>query len=394
MNPVNFLLLHDNPQAGQWLAGLLKQNVTIEVVPWSEGWPNLTRAAIYKKGPDLAVLGGTAAGDFVGMAALRPFAESEVALLGGAQAFLPVVWRMAYQDNPRQVWSIPWFCGTYAIYYWRDLLEKAGLDERTAFDTPDHLENTLHQLQTHGQSTPWSVPTHYSLANLHCVASWIWGLGGDMISRDGKRLMFDSPEVLEALRRYFHTFRYLHPASRNGQQDMKVLLAKREVAAAMGSSAWLGEMRRQGTIDFTRPTNLGIALPPGPAFVGANSLAIFQYCQYPQDAFRVVQALVDARVQKMMSEHSLFGQLPVLTDVLSQPPYTTDPHYKVLIEGLRTGRTYPVVPMWGMIETRLTELLSKIEAAVLAEPEADLESLINPMVRAVSDRLRMTLELE
>ena len=394
MNPIDFLLLHDDPQAGQWLAGLLTPNVSIEVIPWREGWSITTRAAIYKKGPDLTVVGGTAAADFAGMEALRPFTRNEVDLLGGAKAFLPIAWRMAYQDDPSEIWSIPWFCGTYVIYYWRDMLEEAGLDETTAFDTPEHLEKTLDHLQVRGQSGPWSVPTRYSLASLHCLASWIWGLGGDFISRDGKQLLFDHPEALEAFKRYFHLFRYIHPASRASKQDARQLLAKREVAVSIGSSGWLGEIERQKNADTGHLSKLGVALPPGLAYIGSNNLVIFQYSRYPEDAFKVIQTLVDRKVQQLMSENPLFGQLPVLAELLTKPPFTTNPHYQVLNQALQTGRTYPFVRMWGMVETRLSELLSRVEAVVLADPETDLETLIPPMVKAIADRLRTILDLE
>ena len=394
MKPIEFLLLHDDPHASQLFTGQLPSNVSVEVSSWAEGWGRLIKTALYKNGPDLALLGGTWTSDLVGMAALRPFSDREVTLLGGAQAFAPAVWRTAYLDNPHEVWTIPWNSDTYVIYYWRDMLEKAGLDEKKAFSTPEQLENTLQQLQARGHSGPWFSPTHYRLGHLHCLVSWIWGLGGDLVSSDGKQLLFDRPQSLAAFQSYFRLFRFLHPGLRVPRHpDGRELLLKREVAVAIGTSSWLAEMERQEGGDPVQLDNLGVALPPGPAYVGESNLAIYQHSRYPLDAFEVVLALVDPQMQKLMSEHPLFGQLPVLLSLLTQPPYTTDPRYKVMVQALQTGRSYPVLPMWGMIETRLSDLLLKIEAEVLAQPEADLESLINPQMQALADRLSQTLEL-
>ena len=46
------------------------------------------------------------------------------------------------------------------IYYWRDLLEQAGVDERTAFQTPEHMEETMQRLQASGVDV---VPAHGSM---------------------------------------------------------------------------------------------------------------------------------------------------------------------------------------------------------------------------------------
>ena len=395
MKPVEFLLLHDNPNAGALLASILGSDVSIEVSSWADSWDRVMQTALHKKGPDLAVIGSTWTPDLVGMNALRTFTQNEISMLGTPRAFLPSIWRTAYHSDPNTISSIPWLCGSYVIYYWRDMLEKAGIDEKTAFSTPVQLKDTLQRLQAHGNPSPWSAPTKYKYAHLNSLVSWIWGMEGDLLSTDGKRLLFDQPQALTAIREYFHLYQYLHPSLRLGtDQYGPNLFLKREVAATIGVTAWLSEIKNKVGIDPAQGNNLGVALPPGPAYVGGNSLAIFNYTQQPENAFKVIQALLDPDMQKQLNENPMFGYLPVLSNLFDQHPFDNDPHYQVLAQAVKTGRSYPNERLWGMIEKRLGQSLFNIEAQLLNNPDTNLETLVYPEIQALANRLRMTLDLQ
>ena len=78
-------------------------------------------------------------------------------------------------------------------------------------------------------------------------------------------------------------------------------------------------------------------------------------------------------------------------DVLSEPPYTTDPHLVVIGEALKAGRAYPSFRRWGLVEERLSMAFDRIWAELLSHPDKDLDTVLEELV-ILSDRLEITLK--
>ena len=133
--------------------------VRLRLLTWDIAWSDLVKVALYGDGPDVSEIGSTWLGDLVAMNALRPFAEQELAALGKPSDFLPSAWNGGRVANQAQMWAIPWFTGARLLFYRRHLLERAGVDERTAFTTAGQFDETLSRLQASGAQVPWTVPT-------------------------------------------------------------------------------------------------------------------------------------------------------------------------------------------------------------------------------------------
>jgi multiple sugar transport system substrate-binding protein len=362
----------------------------ILVMSWDTAWAEVMKAALYKDGPDISQIGAPWTSNFAAMNALRPFSRREITTMGGPSAFLPAAWQTTLETVGGQGWSIPWLADVRIIYYWRDLLEKAGVDEQTAFRTPAHVEDTLGRLQAKGLESTWIVMTQLPFSTLQNVASWIWGAGGDFVSADGKRTLFTQPEALTGLRAFFNLRRYLPPNIQQLEVAQTVsLFTERRAAAAMGTPDWLNTIRNQeretpGILD-----RLGIALPPGPHYVGGSNLAIWGYTRREREAVELARHLTSKQVQREFCLQ--IGYLPVRIDALAEPPYATDPFFQVMGEALRAGRTYPTLPMWGLVEERLSNALIQIWAAVIANPDQGVDAVIIQRLEPLSRRLELTL---
>ena len=119
-------------------------------------------------------MGSNWVGSLSAMNVLVPFSARELNNLGGESAFLPSVWQPVLEAGQGSSWAIPWLAYARLIYYRRDLLVKAGIDERSAFESQAQLEKTLGRLSENGVAAPWCVPTRHSRDTLHNIASWIW----------------------------------------------------------------------------------------------------------------------------------------------------------------------------------------------------------------------------
>ena len=85
------------------------------------------------------------------------------------------------------------------------------------------------------------------------------------------------------------------------------------------------------------------------------------------------------------------GHLPVRLDALAEPPYTSDPHYQIMVETLRTGRTYPVFPKWGEIEEKLSDACLWFWDSIAADRNQDINTLVKPYLKSLARRLMVTL---
>lgn len=360
---------------------------------WSQAWQKLSRIASYRAGPDVSQIGTTWLHGFVAAGAVRPFADQEVEEVGGEAVFLPVSWQtVSPYPQKAEVWAIPWLSDVRVIFYWRDMLEEAGVDDQTAFRTPAQLEQTMARLRSSGIPTPWGIFAYGQHSPVQSAASWVWGSGGSFVSADGGRVLFDQPEACEGILAFLKLHRYMPPDARNVEGiEARDLFAARQAAVITGIGGWLQWIYAHALIPDVMD-KLGVAAPPGPAFVGGSNLVVWQHSRRAQEAVDLIRFLISKQAQLDYCHQA--GLLPARRDVFAEPPYTTDPHYQTIGEALRTGRAFPAVPKWEIIEGKLADAMIWLWNALLAAPDQDVDVLIRPYIRSVARRLTDSLELE
>ena len=241
---------------------------------WDTGWSELVNMAIYKHGADLSHVGSTWISDLIGMNALRPLRQAEIDSLGGPEAFLPSTWKDNLPAWEGKTWAIPWYADPRVLYYRKDLLNAAGVDETHAFDTIESLFATLECLAAHGLPDPLVLPNQRTRMTLHNIAGFVWKRGGDFITPDGKAILFHLPEAVQGMKEYFGLRGYLSPQARgltDLQSDAYFYQGK---AAVTVSGPWLYNATAAHP-DVRR--NLGMVAAPGIPFVGGSHLVIWQH---------------------------------------------------------------------------------------------------------------------
>jgi multiple sugar transport system substrate-binding protein len=362
---------------------------------WESEWTELVKVATYSAGPNVSQVAAPAVINLAAMNALTDFTSSEIASLGGSSVFLPAAWQTVKLSSEAQVWSIPWLADVRVVYYWRDLLEQAGVDESSAFDTPDRFHSTLQQLQAAGMATPLLLLTHFPFAALHYLASWVWGVGEDFVNPDGRSLRFNEPQFRATLRAYFNLHPYLPSGTEaltpttGGLSRAMDLFAQRQVAVTLGDPSWL--RATTAALRDTAPAidQLGVALPPGPPYVGGSNLVIWKYTRQRDVALRLIRNLINPDVQANFCQQ--IGLLPARLEALQRPPYSTDPRYQVLAHAAQSGRSYPTLLRWGLIEENLNRTLMQIWSDLAANPRSDLDILfdqrLDPLVKRLNNLL-------
>ena len=121
--------------------------VQLSVFDWDTIWKEMVNIGIYKRGADLSEVGTTWIGSFVSMNALRPFKPAEIEQIGGEQVFLPTAWQTTSLVGDGRVWAIPFLSDVRVIFYWRDMLEKARVDEAAAFASFEGIEDSTQPVE-------------------------------------------------------------------------------------------------------------------------------------------------------------------------------------------------------------------------------------------------------
>ncbi len=360
-------------------------HVRLRLLDWDSAWSDLIKMALYSDGPDISEIGTTWLGDLVAMNALYGFSEHDLEMLGRSAAFLPSAWQSTRLLGQTQVWAIPWVTGARLLFFRRNLLVQAGVDEQTAFKTASAFDQTLSRLQASGVEVPWTIPTGQTHTTLHNVASWVWGAGGDFVSADGKHTIFSHAEARTGLNAYFALGRYLTAGVRhlNGLEPDAQFLRDANTALTL-SGPWL-----YGAASPELKEQLGIGLPPGPSFVGGSHLVIWKYTNKAEAALRLIRFLTQPAAQVTHSQN--IGLLPSRLDALAEPPFSTNSPWGSAIVGLKTGRSFPVTRSWGLMEDRLTIALSKLWTETLANPGLDLDRAIAKRLEPLAQRLDLVL---
>jgi multiple sugar transport system substrate-binding protein len=342
----------------------------------------LTKFAIYKKGPDVSQIGSTWLEGLADMDALRPFGAEEIRTLGDPADFVPAAWKSVSLPGRPGMWAVPWLADVRVLFYRRDILKRAGIDEQAAFRTPQALEQTLARLRASGVDIPWVVPTQHSWRTVHNAASWVWGAGGHLLSADGKLILFNQPKALAGFRAYFALGRYLADEARGLTDTESDMLFQAGKAAVTVSGPWLLAMPPELV------AKVGITSPPGIPFVGGSHLVVWKYSHLAHEAVQLVQFLTSLRFQRSCKPG---GLLPVRLTALDVLNTSSGEVGAYLHQSLTKGRSFPSVYLWAVIEARLADALAATWGEVLETPAPTWSAILDDRLNQLAQRLSLAI---
>jgi len=355
------------------------------VLGWDNAWPELLQYALRLEGPDVSEVGMTWVGSLAGMQALRAFPPQDVYRFGGSNAYVKVAWQSGMYDNLQL--AIPWHLDTRVILYRRERLRKAGIDEATAFESPASILETVQKLHAHGEKIPWMVPVkEYTL---QFIAPWIWRNQGHFRSEDGRQITLHEPEAFDGLLNYFKLQRYMPAELAN--PSLPISYQHQLFFEGKGCLFYTGNWHiftlQSLKVDWLE--DVGVVLPPGPPSVGAMYLSIWRYSIQEYAATELIRHLLRDDIL-----HDLFvqrGFVPPRLSMLQSPPFTTDPLWKVVAQGILTGRTFKNFYRWAAVESRLASVFNQFSGDIINNHEIDLKQELHTRLLALKQRLERTI---
>jgi len=366
--------------------------VRVRVLSWERGYSDLVNFALHQEGPDVFEVGTTWCAALAGMNVLRSFTPREVIALGGSTAFLPTSWQTCLLPGDDRVWAIPRLADIRILFYRRDLFEKAGVDEQNAFRTHQQIMQSLERLRQSGVENPIVFPTVDILQpSLHILASWIWGMGGHILSPDGKKCLINSSKTQAGIRAHLELSRYLSPAVRglDPYQAEDVFWKGNAAIAITLRSPIYSRLELLAGGDLM--PHIGAAPILDNSFVGGTNYAVWKHVPPAKESLAVelVHFLSSPKAQSITSKSS--GLFPPSEDLLAAEPFT-DPFYVSLIKGMRSGRTFRSTSAWGTVEDQLLYMLARFWEAILSDPQIDVADIVAKRTESVKRRLDLILE--
>ncbi len=358
--------------------------VKLQIIDWEDGRNVLNRMVFQGQGADVSEIGQTWLTDFILMNVVQPLTNRELSEIGKAEDFVPVSWVNCTLPGNSTVWAIPWLTDVFAIHYHKDLLQQAGVDEATAFQSFAAIDQTVERLKQIGVEIPVHLPLNQDrFTNLHCLAPWVWGMGGDFGTPDGKRMLIDQPEFIAAVVAYYRLLRHLSPQALTFCRENHYI----DAYHAKQSAIMFGS-RGVDSPASIRPT-WGVAPFPNASFTGGSNLVIWKHCRQRWAALELVSFLLGSPFQARFAIP--LGVLPCRVESFSLPPFRNQPWLQSLAKVLLNARTYQTFPIWGLVEDRLSQVLLDIWDAYYADPGIDLQATAQKHLFSLATRLNITL---
>jgi multiple sugar transport system substrate-binding protein len=338
-------------------------DVKVQLVGWDVQFDRIRNAAVSGEGPDVTQAGTTQVPFFAALDGFENVGD-RVGDIGGEAAYAPGIWQTTQLQGTDGAFAVPWFTEARAIYYRKDLLEKAGVDPETAFTDWDAFRSTLEQLKESGavdnkETYAFGTPGKQAFDLVHHVMPFVWDAGGAELNEAATEATIASPEAQEGVRFMADLVPeglYDPTALEKDGQQVEDSFKGGRLAVWIGGPWVLASVERADD-DAWAPEvrdNIGVApMPAGPSgdaytFVGGSNLMMFKSSDNKDEAWELMKFLSQDKTQTAYAD--LMGMFPARLDPQEKAGQKDD-NYGSFYEAIQDGRTYAPIPQWGQVET-------------------------------------------
>lgn len=344
-------------------------NITVQptVVDWGAAWTKITASATSGEAPDVTQLGSTwtaAIGSMGALVDLNGKIDKDI--------FVETTLQSAGIRGKEEMYGMPWFSETRALFYRTDAAEKAGVNPETDFATWDKYKEALKKLngvEIDGQKLPaLGMPGKNDWNVIHNFAWWIYGAGGDLISEDGLTATFSTDEALQGIKFYSELAvegLMDKPSLEKNTSDIESTFCTGGYATSFLGPWNIATLKRNKADEgINTLDNTAVALvPAGPkgrvAFLGGSNISIFKSSKNQEAALELLKYLSSTECQVEYSK--VTGMLPTTKAAYEDPYIDSEPMMKVFKDQMMNyAKHYASIPGWAPSETYFQQGLSKI----------------------------------
>lgn len=352
--------------------------VTVVNVGWGEAYSLFQRQVVAGEAPDLVMLQGPWANEYMNLGALAPvddYVSEEVLNNFIETGFAPV------SGDDGKLYGIPWDGSIWGFFYRKDLFEEAGLDPEQPPKNWDELLEYAEKLTDDGQyglvfpATGWE-PDDYFLP-------FMWQAGNEVVEFEGEtwKSVIADESGLEAAQ-YVYDLVNKHkvvPKSITGMDWEAV--ANQFIsgkAAMMFNGMWAtGSLEGNQEIEGKWATALS---PEGPTGVKAvlgypNTLHITEQSAHKEEVGQFIDFIFSGERPNLFEEYMIATGVVGWTKDFSELPYAQTEVIKPFVEQIEFAKNRPIVPNYE--EFRQSYFNPGIQDLIMGElnPEEFVEEM-------------------
>jgi multiple sugar transport system substrate-binding protein len=362
--------------------------VDVEVVDWGVQLDRIRNAAVSGEGPDITQAGTTQVPFFAAPGGFQDLSD-RVNDIGGSSAYADGVWKTTQVVGQDGTWAIPWFTEARSMYYRKDILQKAGVDPATAFNTWDDFRNTLQAIKDKVPGIqPFGTPGKKAFDLVHHVMPFVWDAGGAELSSDNSKSAINSPQAVTGVEFFAGLVEDgladKSQLERDGTQ-VENQFKGGKIAVWIGGPWVLPSAQRTDDTNWVPAARKNVALAPMPAgpngdafaFVGGSDLMMFKSTKHPNEAWEVMKYLSQDQVQTNYAK--LLGMFPARVEAQKAVGESSGANYAAVYKAIQQGRTYSPIPQWAEIENAYKGRFGNIldEAAKGQASDAEIQKQLD-----------------
>lgn len=307
---------------------------------WSEGHQKIVVAFASGTTPDVLELGSDWVAEFSQKGLLLDLTAETETIRPQLKKWEPVT----YQGR---IFGFPWLLGTRVLFYNKDLMFRAGIDQDKPPTTWAEWQKQATAINSLDDETFGFAANAFEKHRLYKkFLPFFWSNGGRLLSSDGQRCLLNSEAGVAALKQYvalcdvgmIETQRELDQAFQRGRIGFTI------------SGDWLLDQLGRNP----DAPGFGVALLPAPkggksiSFAGGEYLVIPKESRHAQEAQLFINFLL--RPENNLKLCRAIGFHPASRAAAANPYFANDPYRKVFSEQLETARPTPVLGNWVEIE--------------------------------------------
>ena len=344
-------------------------SVQMERLTWSDGLNKIITSLAADQAPDIIEIGSTWVAGFGETGGLLPIEP------GDLKEQLTMWKPTLIEGSPH---AVPWTLSTGALFYNKELLQKAGITELPK--NWDELLYDVKKIRDMAEDTYGFGIKTGSITTWQKFLPFVWSNGGAFLDESGENVLSTQKEFIEALTYYNHLRQFSlfddNLAVRKAFQDGRI-------GFMMEEPGTIKRFRKESpNLDF------GVmALPASPKgksinFAGAQMLAITKNTKNKEAAEKLIRFLVQPEVTQAIT-HKITTLFPSHKGAVNDPFYTKEhPELLLFLDILQTATSPPAHPQWVDFQEVLSEQiervlfgLSEIDAA-MQQAKYDIEKLM------------------
>ncbi|WP_066586828.1 ABC transporter substrate-binding protein [Cellulomonas timonensis] len=315
--------------------------VQVEGIPTADLVSKLTTAVSGGSGPDIAIVDSSAVPQLASAKVLTDVSDLTGSVSGDFHAGA-----LEYSTFGGKQFGLPYYTNNVGLFYNKAMLADAGVAVPTTWDD---LRSASIELTGGDQYGYMMGPAGYGA---FLFWPWLWQNGGQIVSGDATKAVFDDAKGLEAFEAYANLALKDGVAppdflAATGGWDPYVAPFAQERVAMMAIGPWGQNAITQNNPDL----DWGVApLPQGTekaTILGGATISLAGNATAPDEAWEFMEWVTAG---EQMEYIQASGNIPGRKDVIDSAWATEDPVRQVFVEQMEFARARPALPIWGDIE--------------------------------------------